>query len=251
MKRLDGLRVAAVFAHPDDEAFGPAGTLATCSHLGAEIRIYMATRGEAGRRRGSPPFCRPEELGAVRWSELEKSCRILGCRSLTFLHLRDKGVDRYGPEHVERLSGLWTEYRPHVIIALAPDGGLAPHPDHKASSRLAREAWEAMNFRARLCYYQRQLDETVVKKAHGIWPGLLVVDVASSRREKLLALKAHRTQTEQVGSLWREEGAVIRRLSRWEHFLVPEPGLSSLRARGEVGLLFPYVPWRHEKPAAG
>ena len=52
-----------LYAHPDDESFGHGGTIARYAAEGARIWLACATRGEAGRRRGSPPLCTPEELG--------------------------------------------------------------------------------------------------------------------------------------------------------------------------------------------
>ena len=39
--------LVAIFAHPDDEAFGPAGTLKIYSKT-HDIHLICATRGEAG-----------------------------------------------------------------------------------------------------------------------------------------------------------------------------------------------------------
>ena len=41
-------KLLAVFAHPDDEAFGPGGTLAKYAKEGVEIHLLCATRGERG-----------------------------------------------------------------------------------------------------------------------------------------------------------------------------------------------------------
>ena len=67
----------AVFAHPDDETFRPGGTLALLARRGVEVHVLTATRGEAGSC-GDPPLCSPEELPAVRESELRCACAALG-----------------------------------------------------------------------------------------------------------------------------------------------------------------------------
>ena len=38
----------AVFAHPDDESFGPGGTLAKYAAEGVEVWLVCATDGNAG-----------------------------------------------------------------------------------------------------------------------------------------------------------------------------------------------------------
>ncbi|HEV2124916.1 MAG TPA: PIG-L family deacetylase, partial [Chloroflexota bacterium] len=42
-------RLLAVYAHPDDEAFGTGGTLARYAAEGAEVVLICATRGESGK----------------------------------------------------------------------------------------------------------------------------------------------------------------------------------------------------------
>ena len=42
-------RLLVVTAHPDDEAFGPAGTIAKYADMGVKIHLLCATRGEAGQ----------------------------------------------------------------------------------------------------------------------------------------------------------------------------------------------------------
>ncbi len=51
----------AIFAHPDDEAFRPGGTLARLADRGVRVHLPTATRGEAGSC-GDPPRCRPAGL---------------------------------------------------------------------------------------------------------------------------------------------------------------------------------------------
>jgi LmbE family N-acetylglucosaminyl deacetylase len=41
-------RLLAVFAHPDDEAYRPGGTLALLAGRGVRVHLLTATRGEAG-----------------------------------------------------------------------------------------------------------------------------------------------------------------------------------------------------------
>ena len=58
-------RLAAVFAHPDDETFATGGTLAKYADAGARVTLYVATDGDAGRSSGIP-FSSREELGRIR-----------------------------------------------------------------------------------------------------------------------------------------------------------------------------------------
>jgi LmbE family N-acetylglucosaminyl deacetylase len=42
--------ILLIFAHPDDESFGPAGTTAKYRDLGIPTDLICATRGEVGSR---------------------------------------------------------------------------------------------------------------------------------------------------------------------------------------------------------
>ncbi len=61
-------RLLLVFAHPDDESFFCAGTVARHA-AGGEAALVSATQGDRGSQ-PNPPVCKPEELGRVRSAEL-------------------------------------------------------------------------------------------------------------------------------------------------------------------------------------
>ncbi len=54
----------AVFAHPDDEAFGTGGTLAKYAAEGCDVYLVTATSGEAGQI-ALPALAIPANLPAV------------------------------------------------------------------------------------------------------------------------------------------------------------------------------------------
>ncbi|HID53153.1 MAG TPA: hypothetical protein EYP41_14110 [Anaerolineae bacterium] len=82
-------RLLAVFAHPDDESFGPGGTMARYAHEGVDVHIAIATDGVAGSV--APGFeGSQEELVAVRAQELVTAVNILGA-TLHTLNYRDSG----------------------------------------------------------------------------------------------------------------------------------------------------------------
>src|SRR4030067_482681 len=58
-------RILLLLAHPDDETFGPGGTIAKYADEGAEIYLATATRGEVGMV-GDPPFTDRAHLGDGR-----------------------------------------------------------------------------------------------------------------------------------------------------------------------------------------
>ena len=77
-------RVVGIFAHPDDEALGPSGTLALLAK-DHEVYLLCVTSGEAAGRT-------PEEkrvIGETRRKEVVDSARIIGIKEVFFLGYED------------------------------------------------------------------------------------------------------------------------------------------------------------------
>jgi mycothiol S-conjugate amidase len=131
-----------VFAHPDDESFGPGGTLAKYASEGARVHVIIATDGIAGSvEEGKQPQDH-ETLAQVRSSELANAAVALGLTSIWSLRYRDSGM-RGAPENdhpqaliqqpmhvlVDELADYMARLRPHVVVTHDPYGGYG-HPDH-------------------------------------------------------------------------------------------------------------------------
>jgi LmbE family N-acetylglucosaminyl deacetylase len=149
-----GLRLLAVLAHPDDESFGPGGTLALYARRGVEVHLACATRGEVGSA--------PEELlaghagiGELREHELRCAAQELGLSGVHFLGYRDSGMpgspDNQHPhalaaaptdEVAAKVARLIRQIRPQVVITFDPMGGYR-HPDHIAIHRATLQAFHA------------------------------------------------------------------------------------------------------------
>jgi N-acetyl-1-D-myo-inositol-2-amino-2-deoxy-alpha-D-glucopyranoside deacetylase len=144
-------RLLAVFAHPDDETFGPGGTLALCAQQGVETYLVCATRGEAGE---APPDLRGyASVEEMREAELRCASRVLGLKQVCFLGYRDSGMagspenshpDSTAKAPLEEIARKVARHirqiRPQVIITSDPSGGYG-HPDHIAVHRATVEAF--------------------------------------------------------------------------------------------------------------
>jgi LmbE family N-acetylglucosaminyl deacetylase len=138
------LRLAAVFAHPDDDTYAVGGTLAL--HRG-EIgyALVVATSGEAGLI-SDPALATPENLATVREQEERDALTALGAEdaAVHFLRYPDGGLaavsgDEVAGTVVERLR----EHRPHVVVTFGPEG-ITKHDDHVAIHRSATEAFHRL-----------------------------------------------------------------------------------------------------------
>ena len=144
----------AVFAHPDDEAFGTGGMLAHYAAAGVHVALVCATRGEVGEI-SDPTLATPETLGDVRETELRCAAETLGIREVVFLGYRDSGmagtpenddprayINAPTGEVVSRLVGVIRRLRPDVVVTFEPNGAYG-HPDHIAIHRHTLAAFQA------------------------------------------------------------------------------------------------------------
>jgi len=131
-----------LFAHPDDESFGPGGTLARYAAEGADVHVIIATDGDAGSVEENHKREDGRTLAQERGEELAKAVIALGITSIWNLPYRDSGM-RGSPDNdnpraliqqpIEALTGELVDYirrlRPQVVLTHDPFGGYG-HPDH-------------------------------------------------------------------------------------------------------------------------
>jgi LmbE family N-acetylglucosaminyl deacetylase len=140
---MDKPNLLAIFAHPDDEAFGTGGSLSRYAASGMQVALICATRGEVGEI-SDPSFATPETLGEVRESELRCAAETMGVAQLIFLDYRDSGmvgtpenkdprafINAPAAEVVRSLVSAIRRIRPFVVVTFEPNGGYG-HPDHIA-----------------------------------------------------------------------------------------------------------------------
>jgi LmbE family N-acetylglucosaminyl deacetylase len=160
------LTMMAVHAHPDDEASGTGGVLATYSAQGIRTVVVTCTNGEFG---DAPGGIKPGQDGhdeqtvaQQRLAELRKSCEILGVSDLELLGYHDSGMPDWDykdradafcnvPEAdvAARIAALIEHYQPQVLITY-DDQGPYQHPDHVHASRAAQAAFTKSGIPAKL-----------------------------------------------------------------------------------------------------
>ena len=138
--------LALVVAHPDDDTFGSAGTVALHADEPAfRFVLVHATSGEAGQI-ADPALATPETLGAVREEEDRRSWVALGREPERHEWLRypDHGVDTIDrSELVGRIETILAEEQPDVVVTFGPDG-VTGHPDHVAVGLATTEAFHRL-----------------------------------------------------------------------------------------------------------
>lgn len=191
----------AVWAHPDDEAFGPVGTMRLAHDQGWATAIITATRGDAGQR--DLVQLTPEQpLGELREQELRRACEVLGVTRLDVWHYPDGGLHGVpADELIERILAVLRTWQPAVVITFGPDG-ITGHLDHvavSAATRLACERWRAETSAdlPRLYYVtipSERTSEQMMGDTPPPLPATAIVDVSAYEQVKRQALLCHASQ---------------------------------------------------------
>jgi LmbE family N-acetylglucosaminyl deacetylase len=224
-------RVLSIHAHPDDQEFTVAGTLARWARQGSEIITVCLTRGDAGSNRFTPPEMTRPELARIREREQRAACRVLGIAEVVFLDYED-GVLAPGIDMRRDLTRLLRRYRPDAVVCGDPTVRFygtryMNHPDHRVAADVALDAvFPSAETRF---IFPELLGEGLAPHhvrevwLHGASRSDTVVDIASTLAVKIEALREHKSQmgdwdpTAMLTSWAREQGKP-RRLRAAEAF---------------------------------
>ncbi|MFJ7977812.1 bacillithiol biosynthesis deacetylase BshB2 [Peribacillus sp. NPDC096379] len=194
-------QVLVVFPHPDDEAFGVSGTIASYIESGTPVTYACLTLGEMGRNLGNPPFATRESLPKIRKKELQDAADSLGITDLRMLGLRDKTVEfEDDGELTDRISSLIQELTPSLIITFYP--GYSVHPDHEATARAVVRAVEALPVNQQPKLQCVAFSNNCVAE---LGEPDIIHDITPVQDKKIAAMKAHRSQTEAMLATWAEK----------------------------------------------
>ena len=188
--------ILVVYAHPDDESFGPAALLARYARAGSAVYGLFATRGEHGQSSVQPAPA-PDELARLREMDLRDATDAIGFRAIAFLDYEDGTLAQVAAERLERqvLDAIrrWT---PQVLLTFGP-AGITRHPDHLAIHRAVvasfhRARAEALDLRE--LYYDAmppaQAAEMGIADDPDGRPNTFI-DVQETAPVKLAALRLH------------------------------------------------------------
>ena len=133
-------RVLVVVAHPDDIDFGVAGSVATWTDRGIDVRYCLVTDGDAG---GFDPSISRVEMAEIRRAEQTAAAKIVGVTELHFLGFPDGRVEA-NLELRHAISRVIRDVRPQRVVAMSPvrnfDRIFASHPDHLATGEATMSA---------------------------------------------------------------------------------------------------------------
>jgi LmbE family N-acetylglucosaminyl deacetylase len=118
--------------------------MARYAEAGHQVVAFYLTRGEAGI-----PGSSHDDAARIRTAEVERACRVLGATPRFGGQVDgDTRVDRAA---YARMGELLEEVKPDLLLTQWP---VDTHPDHRAASLLAYDAWMRAGRKAALLYFE-------------------------------------------------------------------------------------------------
>jgi LmbE family N-acetylglucosaminyl deacetylase len=134
-------RAMSIYAHPDDQEFTIAGTLAKWAKAGCEIISVVITSGDSGSNDTSKDGRYKPILAELREKEQLAANAVLGVKETIFLRYPDGELEPTIPLRKE-LTRIIRQFKPDTVLTWNPEawffgGDYLNHPDHRAASQAA------------------------------------------------------------------------------------------------------------------
>lgn len=210
--------VVCIFAHPDDEALGPSGTIA---HLAKTNNVYIlcATGGEGGSWENSSK----EDIADIRRAEMQRSAKILGVKEIKFLNFIDGELNN---NVYHKLAGEIKKHldklRPQTILTFETRG-VSGHIDHIAVSLVTSYLFEKLSYIKKIMYYcitereRAMIDDYFIYFPTGYKDSEIdeVVEIDDVWDVKVAAMRSHVSQQSDVDWVI----SMLETIPHQEHFL--------------------------------
>jgi len=213
-------QLVAIFAHPDDEAFGPAGTIAKYSK-DYDIHLICATRGEAGENYLDNST---RSIGEIREEELRSSAKILGVKEIYFLDFEDGGLcnSKYH-DIANKVKKILDTIQPEILLTFELRG-VSGHLDHVAMAMITYFLFYKVSYTKKMMSYvimremTDELRDYFIYVPHGFKRERVdeIVDVSNYWELKKQAIREHKSQQPDVSRML----ITMNAFPKEEYFLV-------------------------------
>lgn len=187
------LRVLAIVAHPDDEAWC-SGLLAAQVDAGLQVHLAVACNGNMG----GMPDRTPSERAAIRAQETRSAAEIIGCALIPLGIGDDEMMERFTSDYTcleSRFRDLIRQVDPHLLLLHHPEDY---HHHHRAVCEVALNASANAGNASIPGNFPASRGVPVTLFTQPIPPAPFVphiyADITSTFERKIDALRAHESQ---------------------------------------------------------
>jgi LmbE family N-acetylglucosaminyl deacetylase len=202
---ISGKTIVAVFAHPDDETFGPGATLHKLAQNN-DVYIICATCGEAG------DGCETDSgrtVADIRTEELQNAAQVLGVKNVFFLGFIDGTLNNKQYHTVaDAVRKKLEELQPNIVITFEPKG-VSGHIDHMAMSAIVTFVARDLPSVQEVWYYGNIKEKSASRRDYFIYfpPGYEreefdeIVDISDVWDVKVRAMEQHKSQNKDMQNI--------------------------------------------------
>lgn len=204
------MKMLFVFAHPDDESYGPSGTMSLYANEGAETYLVTLSRGESGSLGICKTLSKPE-VAELRTKELQCAAKALRVKELTIGNFPDGGLkDIPDLKGIEFIAQAISKINPDAVITFYKEG-VTGHPDHKIVSRWVTSAVRSNFSQTKLFHFgltEKQARRITDRKMYAIPESEIThqIDVSAYIEQTKKAIKCHDSQIEIFERMQRVDG---------------------------------------------
>ncbi len=195
-------RCVCIFAHPDDEAFGPSGTIHLLTKK-YDVYEICVTNGDAGENT-HPDANTVTDLGKQRQKEVQTSAKTLGIQKVYFLNYSDGELsnNKY-LELVGDIQHILDDLRPELILT-NEHRGVSGHIDHIVISMVSSYLYKKLSYIKKIMFYCLRFDQRPKEKddyfiyfPEGLDNSRIdeTIDATHILEIKKKAMRSHLTQT--------------------------------------------------------
>jgi LmbE family N-acetylglucosaminyl deacetylase len=213
--------ILGIFAHPDDESFGPGGTLAKLAKDN-DVHIICVTGGDAGQNHRESTT---KTLEDIRNDELKNASKILGIKKRYCLKYKDGTLsNNLYHEIAAKIEEIVQKLKPDTLITFEPKG-VSGHIDHIAVCMVTTYVFKKNPWIKTLMYYcirdtrrEKYLDDYFIYFPEG-YPMSQIdkeVNIEKTFQQKIDAIKCHKSQKKDVDQIIKS----LLKMPPREYFLI-------------------------------
>lgn len=213
--------LVAIFAHPDDETFGPAGKIILEAKR-RDVYIICVTDGSQGINSTNSK----KPLSEIRKHELRMSAKNMGVKKVIFFNYRDGSLNNLLYHEIAgKITKELQKIRPDTLLTYEPHG-VSGHLDHIAVSFITTFVFYKLDFTKKLYYHCRLERKNEDRSDYFVYfpKGYerseidLIVNTSKVWNKKVESMKMHKSQKHDAERILKD----MEKRPKEEYFLVRE-----------------------------